>query len=322
LFNRITYSEDIRSKEFASSRSSIDLAKTWARSYGSFATGLFRGAFQKMKIAADSSNSTKVEDSSDSEAEQSESGQPSSGHSGTFVRPRKAKKGPFDFEHLRVVQELNNEHTGAVWCIRFSVCGRLMATAGQDSIIRVWAARSHFKYFTQMRERYQQKSSESSGSPSHEFQSAFRHMESFRPPSSSDEKSNVEGDLSGEEQESTNLFASKPYAVFKGHTADILDLSWSKNYFILSSGMDRTVKLWHLSRTECLCCFQHVDFVTCVAFLPKVFLSMMAKLEDGNRENVYIGHVIVSADLQGCIKIMVNRPKCSKPGINNFAGGE
>ncbi|KIH69439.1 WD domain, G-beta repeat protein [Ancylostoma duodenale] len=33
--------------------------------------------------------------------------------------------------------------------------------------------------------------------------------------------------------------------------------------------MDRTVKLWHLWRNECLCCFQHVDFVTSVAFLPK-----------------------------------------------------
>lgn len=50
-------------------------------------------------------------------------------------------------------QELNNEHTGAVWCVRFSVCGRLMSTAGQDNMIRVWVARSHLKYFLQMRER-------------------------------------------------------------------------------------------------------------------------------------------------------------------------
>ncbi|EYB90390.1 hypothetical protein Y032_0221g2588 [Ancylostoma ceylanicum] len=54
-----------------------------------------------------SSISTKADDSSDSEAEQSESGQPSAGHSTTFVRPRKAKKGPFDFEHLRMVQICN-----------------------------------------------------------------------------------------------------------------------------------------------------------------------------------------------------------------------
>ncbi|VDM75701.1 unnamed protein product [Strongylus vulgaris] len=97
-------SEDSRLKQFSGSRSSIDLAKTWARSYGSFASGLFRGAFQKVKTAADSSVSLKAEDSTDSEAEQSESGQQSSGHGTNIVRPRKAKKGPFDFEHLRIVQ--------------------------------------------------------------------------------------------------------------------------------------------------------------------------------------------------------------------------
>ncbi|EYB90389.1 hypothetical protein Y032_0221g2588 [Ancylostoma ceylanicum] len=140
-----------------------------------------------------SSISTKADDSSDSEAEQSESGQPSAGHSTTFVRPRKAKKGPFDFEHLRMVQELNNEHTGAVWCVRFSVCGRLMATAGQDNMIRVWVARSHLKYFLQMRERYQQKASDPSGSPGHEFQPAFRDVDSLRPSSSSGANSHIGG---------------------------------------------------------------------------------------------------------------------------------
>lgn len=65
------------------------------------------------------------------------------------------------------------------------------------------------------------------------------------------------------------LLRSATVHCFQGHNADVLDLSWSKNNFLLSSGMDRTVKLWHITRTECLCCFQHVDFVTCVAFLPK-----------------------------------------------------
>ena len=43
-----------------------------------------------------------------------------------------------------------------------------------------------------------------------------------------------------------------------------------QNYFILSSSMDKTVRLWHISRRECLCCFQHIDFVTAIAFHPKV----------------------------------------------------
>ncbi|PIO66367.1 ribosomal protein S14p/S29e [Teladorsagia circumcincta] len=140
--NSETMGDEVRMERFPSSRSSFDHAKTWARSYGSYATGLFRGAFQRMKSAAHGNASVKVDETSDSEGEQSESGLQSAGHNGSIVRPRKGKKGPFDFENLRVVQELNNEHTGAVWCVRFSVCGRLMATAGQDNIIRVWAARS------------------------------------------------------------------------------------------------------------------------------------------------------------------------------------
>ena len=32
--------------------------------------------------------------------------------------------------------------------------------------------------------------------------------------------------------------------------------------------MDKTVRLWHISRNECLCCFQHGDFVTSIKFHP------------------------------------------------------
>lgn len=33
--------------------------------------------------------------------------------------------------------------------------------------------------------------------------------------------------------------------------------------------MDKTVRLWHVSRKECLCAFQHSDFVTSIVFHPK-----------------------------------------------------
>lgn len=33
--------------------------------------------------------------------------------------------------------------------------------------------------------------------------------------------------------------------------------------------MDKTVRLWHISRSECLCCFQHSDFVTSIQFHPR-----------------------------------------------------
>lgn len=33
--------------------------------------------------------------------------------------------------------------------------------------------------------------------------------------------------------------------------------------------MDKTVRLWHVTRNECLCCFQHSDFVTSIQFHPR-----------------------------------------------------
>lgn len=33
--------------------------------------------------------------------------------------------------------------------------------------------------------------------------------------------------------------------------------------------MDKTVRLWHVTRPECLCCFQHGDFVTSIQFHPR-----------------------------------------------------
>ncbi|TPX30265.1 hypothetical protein SmJEL517_g06132, partial [Synchytrium microbalum] len=64
------------------------------------------------------------------------------------------------------------------------------------------------------------------------------------------------------------IFQSRPLRVYRGHASDVLDVCWSKNGFLLSSSMDRTVRLWHVSRSDCLCCFQHTDFVTSIRFHP------------------------------------------------------
>ena len=46
--------------------------------------------------------------------------------------------------------------------------------------------------------------------------------------------------------------------------------SWSKNNFLLSSSMDTTVKLWHLSTGKCLRTFVHDDCVTAGKSLRRV----------------------------------------------------
>ena len=49
-----------------------------------------------------------------------------------------------------------------------------------------------------------------------------------------------------------HIFMDRPFVTYTGHTSDLLDVSWSKNFFILTSSMDKTVRLWHISMNDCL----------------------------------------------------------------------
>ncbi|RVW33808.1 WD repeat-containing protein 44 [Vitis vinifera] len=67
-----------------------------------------------------------------------------------------------------------------------------------------------------------------------------------------------------------------PVCSFKGHLDDVLDLSWSGSQLLLSSSMDKTVRLWDMETKSCLKLFAHNDYVTCIQFNPmddKYFIS-------------------------------------------------
>ena len=71
---------------------------------------------------------------------------------------------------------------------------------------------------------------------------------------------------------------------FRGHSSSVLSLAWSKNNFLITGSMDKTVKLWHVDRDRCLQTFEHEDFVTSVKFHPlddRFFLS--GSLDNGVR---------------------------------------
>jgi len=166
-----------------------------------------------------------------------------------FKRIQAHKSGPYDFESIQFGQDLSNHHQGPIWCMKFSLCGRLLATAGQDCILRIWVLRDKHTFFNDMRRRYQAE---------HEgvTEDQLKHDEA------------TELYLSDPESRG-HIFMDRPFVTYTGHTSDLLDVSWSKNFFILTSSMDKTVRLWHISRKECLCVFQHIDFVTALAFHPR-----------------------------------------------------
>ncbi|KAF2646117.1 WD40 repeat-like protein [Massarina eburnea CBS 473.64] len=157
-----------------------------------------------------------------------------------------------EFDHLFLAQELrsrtakgegaNPSHQSGsaasqnpVWAAEFSKDGKFLAAGGQDKVLRVWVVLS-----------------------TAEERRAHEIIEAERKASGG---------------ESTHLsapvFQQKPYREYVGHESTILDLSWSKNNFLLSSSMDKTVRLWHLSRNENLCTFKHSDFVPSIQFHPQ-----------------------------------------------------
>ncbi|KAF2659703.1 WD40 repeat-like protein [Lophiostoma macrostomum CBS 122681] len=122
-----------------------------------------------------------------------------------------------------------------IWATEFSKDGKYMAAGGQDRIVRVWAVISTPEERTN-HEREEDEPNTTAG--------AGMHL-------------------------SAPVFQQNPHREYHGHTATILDLSWSKNNFLLSSSMDKTVRLWHVSRSENLCTFKHTDFVPSIQFHPR-----------------------------------------------------
>ncbi|KAJ3289210.1 WD repeat-containing protein 44 [Borealophlyctis nickersoniae] len=64
------------------------------------------------------------------------------------------------------------------------------------------------------------------------------------------------------------IFRARPHRIYRGHTGEILDIAWSSNNFLASASMDKHVRIYHISRSECLCSFAHLDWVTSVKFHP------------------------------------------------------
>lgn len=63
------------------------------------------------------------------------------------LKASNSHKGPYEFEKVQHIQELTDEHEGPIWCMKFSSCGRLLATAGQDKILRIWIVRDAYTFF-------------------------------------------------------------------------------------------------------------------------------------------------------------------------------
>uniref|UniRef100_A0A0D9ZSH6 Anaphase-promoting complex subunit 4 WD40 domain-containing protein n=1 Tax=Oryza glumipatula TaxID=40148 RepID=A0A0D9ZSH6_9ORYZ len=196
------------------------------------------------------------------------------------VRVRQYGKACKELTGLFMTQELA-AHSGSIWCINFSLDGRYLASAGEDRVIHVWEVSEGERKGELLGEGTVARENGGGCSP---FLAAVGNgspelatlslscadggfVEKKRRPRMQSSRKSVGSDHLVV-PECVFGFRDKPVCSLLGHAADVLDLSWSKSQYLLSSSMDKTVKLWDITTSTCLKTFSHTDYVTCIQFNP------------------------------------------------------
>ncbi|MFS7942082.1 putative transcription factor WD40-like family [Helianthus anomalus] len=174
------------------------------------------------------------------------------------------KKKSKELSSLYATQEFP-AHNGPISIIKFSHDGRYLASAGEDSIVRVWMI-----FEDQDPRIYKIQETDRSS-----LYFSTNHLSELAPLKADKEKTRKFGGFRKSSELACvilppNVFriSEKPVHEFVGHGGEILSLSWSKNGYLLSSSVDKTIRLWKLGHNECLKVFTHNNYVTCADFNP------------------------------------------------------
>ncbi|XP_022746433.1 WD repeat-containing protein 44-like [Durio zibethinus] len=206
-----------------------------------------------------------------------------------WVKVRQTGKSYKELSALHLCQEIQ-AHEGSIWTIRFSTDTRFLASAGEDKIIHVW----------EVQECEIMSMNEGSltpgcltplhpslaSSPLHPSLSLSQDQSGLLEAAGNLHEKKKKGKGSSSKKgnhipeyvhvpETVFSLSDRPFCSFKGHLDDVLDLSWSRSQVdlmdlqrLLSSSMDKTVRLWDLETKSCLKLFAHNDYVTCIHFNP------------------------------------------------------
>ncbi|KAI0507738.1 hypothetical protein KFK09_013866 [Dendrobium nobile] len=183
-------------------------------------------------------------------------------------------------------------HKGLIRTMKFSPSGCYIASGGEDCVVRIWQIRELEAFC---------KCSIADGSA--KFIGKVDSSKSLTGRKGSDSAPIVIPKKGFRIMET-------PLQEFHGHTSDILDLSWSNSNCLLTSSMDKTVRMWKVGFDGCLKIFQHNDYVTCIQFNPVDERYFISGSIDGKVRiwSVSESQVVDWADIRDIVTSLCYRP--------------
>ncbi|KAI9113873.1 hypothetical protein K1719_015124 [Acacia pycnantha] len=163
------------------------------------------------------------------------------------INVKQNKKRWMELSALYLGQEIR-AHEGLIWTMKFSPNGQFLASGGEDGVVRVWRVIS-----------------------------MDTSSICFNAEDTTTSKVKQEISCSWRRKSNISFMAlpnkvlqieESPLQEFFGHTSDVLDLAWSDSNILLSSSMDKTVRLWQIGCDQCMGVFHHNDYVTCIQVNP------------------------------------------------------
>lgn len=198
-------------------------------------------------------------------------------------------------------------HKGSISTMKFSLDGQYLATAGEDGIVRVWQIVEDLRCNT-------------TDIPDIDPSCVYFTMDHFSelaPYISEKERINKLSEFKKKEDSTCVIFPPRVFRIleepiheFHGHSGEILDLSWSKHNYLLSSSVDKSVRLWRVGFQKCLQVFSHSNYVTCIEFNPVDDNYFISGSIDGKIRiwEITGGQVVDWADVRDIISAVCYRP--------------